>query len=35
MDLIVEELGQAFLAIAVGTPVIALFLWVLECATAF
>lgn len=35
MELIVRELGQSFLALIAGGAVITLFLWLLECVTAF
>lgn len=35
MELIVEEIGQALLAILGGGATIAVILWVLECASAF
>lgn len=35
MDIILEEFGQALLSLVAGGFVVALFLWVLEIATAF
>ena len=35
MELVIEEFGQALLALLAGSAVVAMCLWVLEIASAF